>query len=115
MRRLLPFVAVFLLAGSQWGCGGSSSTTTRTVTLTWAQNHEAEVNKAGGGYTVEISGQAPIDVPWTSALSIPPSTTVPLPSGTYTVMVKAYSNLNRDGSRTRTSSAASSSIPVTVP
>lgn len=86
-----------------------------TVTISWAANREAAVNKTGGGYIVSISGKTPITVPYVSGSLAPTSTTASLTAGTYTVSVTAYSALNIPGGTGGSTSASSTSITVTVP
>jgi hypothetical protein len=78
------------------------------VTISWAANREAAVNTTGGGYTVAISGQTPIDVPYVSGTTAPTSTTTTLLSGSYSVTVTAYSALKPTGS---VSAAYSFAVP----
>lgn len=92
---LIAFTALMLSA-----CGGSVSTpmpTSHSVDLSWTANREVEVNKAGGGYRVAISGQPVIDLPYASGVAAPTSTSTTLMSGGYTVTVTAYSALNPTG------------------
>jgi len=85
------------------------------VTISWAANRETGVNGAGGGYRVSISGQPTIDVPYASGASAPTSMVAHLPTGSYVVTVKAYAALDAQGGSNGSSSAASQSIPVSVP
>jgi len=85
------------------------------VTIAWTANHEAGVNRAGGGYQVSITGQPTIDVPYASGPSAPTSTVAHLPTGSYSVTVKAYAALDPQGGATGNSSAASQPVPITVP
>lgn len=103
--------------GGGSGDGGSSSPpgTIRTVTLTWAPNHETGVNSAGGGYQVAISGQPAINVPFTSGPSAPTSTVTTLQPGTYTVTVSAFAALDAQGGSTGSLSEPSSPFTVIVP
>jgi len=110
------------LAGCGGGSGGGSGAapipppTSHSVTLSWAPNRETEVNKAGGGYTVAISGQPPLDVPYVAASGITPTTvTTTLMSGNYLVTVTAYSALNAPGSTTGSKSAPSAAFSFSVP
>lgn len=117
-----------LFAALVGGCGGSNgvsvnppsqppSATPRNVTISWAQNRESAVNRAGGGYRVyysttagfSLSNGTQISVPYLSGSAAPTSTTVSLVPGTYYVRVVAYSNLNTTGS------AASVELQVVVP
>jgi len=103
---LIAFSALMLSA-----CGGSVSTPTPTshsVDLSWTANREAEVNKAGGGYRVAISGQPVIDLPYASGVAAPTSISTTLKSGGYTVTVTAYSTRNPTGN---VSAAYSFSVP----
>jgi hypothetical protein len=93
------------------GCGGGGKgpdPTLHTVTISWTANREVAVNRAGGGYIVNISGQPAINVPYVSGALAPTSTTLSLWSGTYTVTVSGYSALNASG-------AASAPFTVNVP
>jgi hypothetical protein len=86
------------------------------VTLSWAANRESGVNAPGGGYLVSIGGQPTLDVPYASGPAAPTSTQLTtLPSGTYTVTVRAYAALDALGGTTRTVSDPSQPIAVTVP
>jgi len=89
--------------------------TDHQVTISWAANREAGVNSAGGGYKVAISAQPVIDVPYASGATTPTTTIAHLPSGSYSVTVKAYAALDAQGGTSGTSSAASQSVPITVP
>lgn len=106
-RCLVPTAVGLLLA-----CGGDSN---KTVSLSWSANRESGVNKAGGGYEVAITGQPKIDVPYASGSAAPTTTTAKLPSGTYTVTVRAYATLDPQGGSTKTFSSPSQAITVNVP
>jgi MFS superfamily sulfate permease-like transporter len=116
-RRTTAFLAGAVLAA----CGSSKSSSpgptgaNHVVTLSWTANREAGVNRAGGGYTLSISGMAPVDVPYASGPAAPTSKDVTLASGTYTVTVSAYAALDPTGGTSRTSSAPSQPLTVTVP
>lgn len=108
-----------LLAAGLVACGGgggseadSAPAGPAAVTLAWNASREANVNGPGGGYEVAISGLAPIDVPYVSGPAAPTSTTVTLPSGTFSVTVRAYGALDAQGGTTRTYSAASQILTV---
>lgn len=113
--------ALFLSAcGGGGGGSGSSSPpaptpTSHTVNISWAANREAAVNSAGGGYTVAISGQSPINVPYVSGLVAPTTSPVTLMSGSYSVTVTAYSALNPTVGTTGSTSVASSAFTFSVP
>jgi ABC-type glycerol-3-phosphate transport system substrate-binding protein len=82
-KAVLASIVGLALAACSSG-GGSSpqpqpAPTTHVVTLSWIPNREAGVNKAGGGYRITISGQAPVDVPWTVGPLAPTSKDVTLP------------------------------------
>lgn len=100
-------------------CGGSSSAapvpTSHTVNISWAANREAAVNSTGGGYTVAISGQSPINVPYVSGSAAPTTVSTTLMSGSYTATVTAYSALNPPGGTTGSKSVASTAVNITVP
>jgi len=128
MKRHILFIlgsvlTLVLVAGCSGGGGGGGGSppmtpvtpTIHTVTLSWAPNHETGVNSAGGGYQVSISGQPTINVPFTSGLTAPTSTTVSLITGTYTVTVRAYAALDALGGSNVSFSAASQPITVNVP
>jgi hypothetical protein len=115
MNGILRYGAALLLVGAMSACGGSSSPASRTVTISWAQNRDTGVNKAGGGYRVSISGQPTVDVPWVSGSTAPTSKDVTLPSGSYTVTVVAYAALDAQGGATGSSSAPSTPITLSVP
>lgn len=85
------------------------------MTLSWAANREAGVNGAGGGYTVSISGQPAIDVPWVSGPRAPTTRNVTLRTGSYTVTVTAYAALDAQGGDTGSRSAPSQALTVDVP
>jgi hypothetical protein len=109
VRALLaPALAVAMVMAA---CGDSS----KSVALSWTANRESGVNKAGGGYEVTITGRPAIDVPYVSGTSAPTTTTVSLPSGNYTVTVRAYAALDAQGTNTKTLSAPSQPVTVTVP
>ncbi len=117
MRPISTLLLALLLVGGTAACGGSSSSTpvTRTVTLTWNANRESGVNKAGGGYRVSIVGQPDVVVPWVSGPAAPTTTTVQLPSGTYTVSIRAYAALDATGGTAGSVSAPSQTVTVNVP
>jgi hypothetical protein len=116
--RLTAVVLIALahLTGCGGGGGGSNPPPgPRTVTLSWAPNHEAGVNSAGGGYRVSISGQPMINVPFVSGPTAPTSTVTILQTGTYTVTVTAFAALDAQGTLTGSVSAPSQSLTVNVP
>jgi hypothetical protein len=85
--------------------------------ISWSANHEAAVNRTGGGYRLyysttpnfAIGSATPVDVPYASGPTSPVTTTLTLASGTYYVKVAAYSALNTAGS------VPSAEIQVVVP
>jgi hypothetical protein len=85
------------------------------VALTWDANRETGVNAPGGGYRISIGGQPDIDVPYVSGPSAPTSTSVRLPSGSYTAVIRAYAALDKQGGSGGTVSAPSQPITVNVP
>jgi len=87
----------------------------RLVNLSWAPNRERGVNQAGGGYRVAISGRQEIDVPFASGAAAPTSASVQLPPGSYAITVRAYAALDAQGGTSRTLSAPSAPISLTVP
>lgn len=114
--------ALFLSAcgggGGGGGGGGSSNPLTSTshaVTISWTANLETAVNSPGGGYTVAISGQSPINVPYVSGPTAPTMTITNLMSGNYSVTVTAYSALNPPGGSSGSTSAPSSAFNFSVP
>jgi len=113
--KLILLFCLIPLSITGCGGGGSSPPTLHTVTISWAANLETAVNRAGGGYTVNISGQPSIDVPYVSGPSAPTSVTTSLFTGTYTVTVVAYSALNPPGGTSGSVSAASVLLTVNVP
>ena len=105
-------------------CSGSGSSspsappatpTDHLVTISWTANREAGVNKAGGGYTVAITGKPNIDVPYLSGTAAPTSTDVTLRTGTYTATVTAYAALDALGGTTGSRSAPSQPLTIVVP
>jgi hypothetical protein len=116
--RMRLFLATILSAGLA-ACGGGTAPPApayHNVTLSWTANRETGVNSPGGGYTVAISGQTPIDVPFVSgAAAAPTSTTVSLYSGSYTATVTAYAALDAAGGATGSTSAASATLNIVVP
>lgn len=124
--RISVFACLLLLLDGCGGGGGgggapppSTPTTSHLVTISWAPNHERAVEvDPGGGYIVNITGQAPItcpvtgfSAPCTSAHSVQ----LTLMTGTYNVTVTAFSALNAPGSTTGSSSTPSSVLVVNVP
>jgi hypothetical protein len=77
--------------------------------LQWTANRERGVNSPGGGYLVEVSGRGVFDVRYVSGAFAPTSLTTTLPSGNYTVSIRAYAA--DQGGRT----SAPSTITVNVP
>lgn len=117
VRKVMFAVIASALFLSACGGGGSSSPPppTRPVNISWAPNLEAAVNRAGGGYTVAISGQSPINVPYVSGAAAPTSTSARLTAGTYSVTVTAYSALVPPGSSTGSKSLPSAAFSFSVP
>lgn len=117
------FIAVlFSLLLTACGGGGGSGTpapaqtpTSHLVDINWAANREAAVNRAGGGYTVAVSGQTPINVPYVSGASSPVTTSLTLLSGEYSVTVTAYSLLNPPSGATGSTSLPSATYTFSVP
>ena len=112
---------VLLLLVSCGGGGGSSpppvNPPQRNVAITWSANHEAAVNRTGGGYRVyysntpnfAIGSATQVDVPYVSGPTSPVTNTLTLVAGTYYIKVVAYSTLNPAGS------TPSAEIQVVVP
>lgn len=111
------FASALFLSACGGGGGGSTSPapTSHTVNISWAANREAAVNSAGGGYTVSISGQAPINVPYVSGPATPTTVAATLMTGSYTATVTAYSTLNPPGGTTGSTSAPSAAFSFSVP
>jgi hypothetical protein len=115
MKKLVLLILVLsalVLLVSCSGGGGSAPPviTTHSVNLNWAPNHESGVNKTGGGYLVSISGQPTFTVPYTATTA-----SVALNTGSYTVTVQAFAELDAQGGSTGSLSAASTPITVNVP
>lgn len=113
-RRLAALFAAALVACG--GGGGSEADNTpvgpAAATIAWNASRESNVNRPGGGYEVAISGMEPIDVPYVSGAAAPTSTTVTLPSGSFSITVRAYGALDAQGGTTRTYSSASQVLAV---
>lgn len=106
------------LPGCGGGGGGSSAPPppiSHTANISWVANREAAVNSTGGGYTVAISGQTPINVPYVSGSVAPTTTITTLTAGNYTVTVTAYSALNPTGVTSGSTSLPSSTLTFAVP
>ncbi len=108
--------AVSVIAGCGSGDAGftgislsTGPTTTHVVTLAWAPNREAGVNRAGGYYEVSISSMPVFTVPYTTT-----SVSTVLRTGRYTVTVRAHSALDSRGSTTGSGSFSVPSAPLTV-
>jgi hypothetical protein len=128
IRRKIGFgLLAFIISASLFGCGGGDgggssaltplalAPTSHTVNISWAANRETAVNSAGGGYTVAISGQPPINVPYVSGPSAPTTTTATLMTGNYSVTVTAYSALSPPGGNTGSTSMPSAALSISVP
>lgn len=117
MHGLVAIIAsILLLSGCGSGSGGPQPTpTSHKVTISWDANREAAVNSAGGGYTVAISGQAPINVPYVTGPAAPTTTTTTLMSGSYSVTVTAYSALTPPAGGSGSKSLPSSTYSFSVP
>jgi hypothetical protein len=87
----------------------------RLVTLSWTANRESGVNRAGGGYELLVSGHEPVVIPYVSGATAPTSAALRLPSGEYTVSVRAFAALDAQGGSARMYSAASQAILLGVP
>jgi ABC-type glycerol-3-phosphate transport system substrate-binding protein len=113
----ISFFALIVSACGGGGGGGSSASTTtlHTVNISWIANREAAVNSAGGGYTVAISGQSPINVPYVSGAAAPTTVAASLASGSYSATVTAYSALNPPGGTSGSKSIPSTTIAFVVP
>lgn len=119
--KIVSKAALLMAAGWIAGCGGGggggSSTPPgpRSVSISWAPNHESGVNRAGGGYRVSITGQPTVNLPYTSGPAAPTSTSVILPQGIYTVTVTAFAALDAQGGSAGSVSAPSQAVVVNVP
>jgi hypothetical protein len=102
--RLGIAIALTLML-SACGDGGSEPAGSFPVTISWTPNREVGVNAPGGGYEVNLAGQASLDVPYVSGPSAPTMVTVSLLPGTHTVRVRAYAAFDAQGGTTRTFSA----------
>ncbi len=99
-------------------CGGGGT----NVQVSWAANHEAAVNKAGGGYRVyyskspgfDVGGANSVNVPYQSGAATPTSAKLNLSSGTYYIKVVAFSALVGPGGAPSTS-APSAEVSLVVP
>jgi hypothetical protein len=117
MNRTVRYFATLLLVCAMSACGGSSgspSPSGRSVTISWTQNRETGVNKAGGGYRIGINTQTPIEVPYVSGSAAPTSYTLTLQPGSYTISVVAYAALDTQGGATGSLSAPSTPYTLTV-
>jgi hypothetical protein len=117
MNKTVRYCAALLLVGAMSACGSSSdspSPSGRSVTISWTQNRETGVNKAGGGYLIGINTQTPIEVPYVSGTAAPTSYTLTLQPGSYTITVVAYAALDTQGGTTRTPSKPSTPYTLTV-
>lgn len=116
--KLCVFFFIVLVSGCKGG-GGSVSPppVNRSVQVSWAANHETEVNKAGGGYRVyssrtsgfDIAAASMTDVPYTGGPTAPTSTVITLVTGNNFIKVVAYSAMNPGGS------PPSAEISIAVP
>jgi hypothetical protein len=114
-RRLAALFAAALVACGGGGGGSEADNTPvgpAAVTIAWNASRESNVNRPGGGYEVAISGMEPIDVPYVSGTAAPTSTTVTLPSGSFSITVRAYAAFDAQGGATRTYSSASQVLAV---
>jgi hypothetical protein len=107
---------LLLLVGCGGGGGGGGGGPP-VVVVSWTANHEAAVNRSGGGYRLYYS-TAPgfaldsatlVDLPYAAGPTAPTSTTLTLDPGVYYFKVVAYSSLNTTGS------APSAEVQVVVP
>jgi hypothetical protein len=113
--RALAAISAAALVACGGGGGGQADNAPvgpAAVTIAWNASRESNVNRPGGGYEVAIGGMTPIDVPYVSGAAAPTSTTVTLPSGSFSITVRAYGALDAGGGTTRTYSAASQVIGV---
>jgi hypothetical protein len=91
--------AVAALAACSGGGGGGEGNP-GPPRLTWTASRERGVNSPGGGYLVDVSGRGTVDVPYVSGAFAPTSLTTTLPSGFYTVTIRAYAAVDEDGGTT---------------
>jgi hypothetical protein len=106
------FAAALAACGGGGGEADSAPAGPAAVTIAWNPSRESNVNRPGGGYEVAINGMQPIDVPYVAGSTAPTSTTVTLPSGSFSITVRAYGALDAQGGATRTYSSASQVIAV---
>jgi hypothetical protein len=108
--------ALAALAACSGGGGGDENRSVPAPKgLSWTANRERGVNAPGGGYLVAISGRGTVDVPYVSGLLAPTVITTTLPTGNYTITVRAYAALDVSGGTTGTVSAPSQTLTVNVP
>jgi hypothetical protein len=120
--RTIATAAIALAAASCGGGGGGSGlngpkSISASVQVSWTANHQAAVNRAGGGYKVyfgrtagfNTAGANFVDVPYVSGPTAPTTATLTLSSGDNFVKIVAYSALNPNGS------APSAETTVSVP
>lgn len=117
MKRhpLCPLFLVAVIILTACGGGSSAPATEHLVTISWSANREAAVNRTGGGYRVNISGKAPVEVPYTSGSLAPTSATTTLFTGTYDVYVVAYSAIDPLGTGSSGSTSPVTKIVVVIP
>jgi len=123
MKQVPIIVSLLILISCGGGGGGGSAAPAATppapafhnVTISWAANREHGVNTTGGGYTLAISGQSAINVPYVSGAAAPTSKVVSLYTGTYTATVTAYAALDASGGGSGSTSTASSTLSINVP
>jgi hypothetical protein len=95
------------------GTGSGGITAANTITISWNPNRETLVNTVGGGYRVYYSTTTPVpvgapfvDVPYVTGSFAPTSADIAgLPSGTYYLVVVAYSAQNASGNTSVQTSA----------
>lgn len=99
---LCPFLVLNNSCGNKMESNDSSSIA-KSIVVSWDANHEAAVNKLGGGYKVYystvsdfiLSSATVIDVPYVSGTLTPVTVSLPsLAKGEYYVKVVAYSALS---------------------
>lgn len=123
IRAAIQYCGLLLLVSCSGGGGGGGGSPPpvnppqRNVAISWSANHEAVVNRTGGGYRVyysntpnfAIGSATQVDVPYVGGPTSPVTNTLTLVAGTYYIKVVAYSTLNPAGS------APSAEIQVVVP
>jgi hypothetical protein len=134
VRGLLGFAVLIIVIFGYQNCSKSQNTTASSgagtgagstngksgIFVSWTANRETAVNRAGGGYKVyygtqsgfSLSGASFVNVPYASGTLSPTSVLLPITaSGTYYIVIVAYSSLGSSGSMSSPSAQTSISIP----